>query len=187
MFENRYPKEVVLKNGQEVVLRFLTPADAEELLRFYTDLAPSDRWFLKENPSDKSVIQKWIANHQSGRALCVLATHEDRIVAQACLLRRSYGGRKHIGRLRVMVAQDFRFKQLGTWMVFDLIRRAMELGLDKVRADFVVGIEDPAIEAARKLDFVEEGLLKDYVQDENGKSHDYKIMVKQMHKNWSDF
>ena len=187
MFENRYPKEVVLKDGQEVILRLLKPTDEKELHRFYSKLSSSDQWFLKEDSTDIAVIRKWIANHESGRALCVLATHRQHIAAHASLLRRPYGSRLHIGRLQVMVAQDFRFKQLGTWMVFDLIRRAMELGLDKVRADFVVGIENPAIEAARKLDFIQEGRLKDYIQDENGNSHDYQIMVKHLHKEWSDY
>jgi len=103
------------------------------------------------------------------------------------MLQRLFGGRRHVGRLRIMVASDFRQLQLGTWMVYDLLRRGMEMGLEKIRADFVVGLEDSIIEAFKKLDFVEEAVLRDYVKDEKGKYYNYKIMIKQLHKELSDF
>lgn len=187
MFENRYPKEIILKDGQEIILKMLQADDGETLLRFYSELPRADRWFFKEDPAEAGVIARWIENQMKDRSLGILALCREQIVAHAGLLRRPFGSRQHIGRLRVVVGPDFRYKQLGTWLIFDLIRRAMDWGLDKVRADFVVGIEDPAIEAARKLDFVEEGLLRNYVQDENGQSHDYKIMIKHLHKEWGDF
>jgi len=86
-----------------------------------------------------------------------------------------------------MVAKDYRKKQLGTWLVFDMIRRAMELGLEKLRTDFIIGIEDMAINAVKKLDFVSEGKFKDYFRDDDGNYYDYQIMVKQLHSEWSDF
>ena len=92
-----------------------------------------------------------------------------------------------MGRLRITVSPDFRSKRLGTWMVFDLIRRAMELDLEKIQADFVVGVEDLAIEAVERLDFVKESLIKNYVRDEKGNYHDCQIMIKHLYKEWSDF
>ena len=68
-----------------------------------------------------------------------------------------------------------------------MIRRAMELGLEKLRTDFIIGIEDMAINAVKKLDFVSEGMLKDYFRDDAGNYYDYQIMVKQLHSEWSDF
>ena len=41
--------------------------------------------------------------------------------------------------------------------------------------------------AVRKLDFVTEGIIKDYVKGERGNYHDYQIMIKQLHREWSDF
>ena len=187
MLEKRCPKEIVLTDGKEITLRPVTANDARALNNFYKAFPSSDRWFLKEDPCDVAVIKKWINNHQQGKALDVLAWYDGSIVAHAGLLQRPYGGRKHIGRLRIIVAPEFRGKQLGTWMVFDLIRRAMDLGLEVIRADFVIGVEDAAIEAAQKLDFIKEARLQNYVQDENGNSHDYQIMIKHLHRGWSDF
>ena len=108
-------------------------------------------------------------------------------MGHATLLRQNYGSRQHVGRLQVMVSPEFRSLRLGTWMVFDLTRRAMDFGLEKLRADFVVGVEDLAIEAAIKMDFLKEGLLSDYILDEKGNYHDSQIMIKNLHKEWSDF
>jgi len=187
MLQKRYPKEVVLTDGKEVMLRPLEEEDQEDLVRFYQELPSKERWFFKEDPCDSFVIKKWIGARESGRALGVLAIYEGRVVAHASLLRRTYGGRRHVGRLRITVSPDFRSKRLGTWMVFDLIRRAMELDLENIQADFVVGVEDLAIKAVQRLDFVKESLIKDYVQDEKGTDHDCQIMIKHLHKEWSDF
>lgn len=183
----RYPKEVILKDHREAILRPLEAVDREKLAEFYRSLELSLRWFLKEDPCDVNVIKKWIENQTEGKAFSLIAVYGDRIVAHGALLQRPYGGRRHVGRLRVMVAPDFRNQQLGTWIVFDLIRRGMEMGIEKIRADFVIGLEDAAIKALKKIDFIEEAVLRDYIQDQQGKYYDYQIMIKQLHKELSDF
>jgi GNAT superfamily N-acetyltransferase len=187
VLERRYPKELILKDCSEVTLRPLARGDADGLERFFSAIPWGDRWYLKEDPGDGAVVQKWIANQQAGKTFCVLALTEERIVAQASLLRHLKGGRQHIGRIRIMVAPDYRNRQLGTWMLFDLIRRAMELGLEKIRTDFVVGLEDKAIDAVLKLDFYSAARIKNYLRDAQGNTYDYQIMIKDLHPQWSDF
>ena len=82
---------------------------------------------------------------------------------------------------------EFRHKRLGTWMLLNLIRFAMEKGLEELRADFVIGKEDVAIEGAQKLDFFKKAVLEDYVIDPQGKRYDLMIMIKRLHKDWGDF
>jgi len=187
MSMNRYPKEIVLKDGSEIILKPLNHEAQNALLSFFEELPAKNKWYLKEDPADPATIRKWADNQETGKTFCVLAWHADKVVAHASLLRRLRGGRKHVGRLRLMVAKDYRKKQLGTWLIFDMIRRAMELGLEKLRTDFIIGVEDMAINATRKLDFVSEGVLKDYFRDDDGNYYDYQIMVKQLHSEWSDF
>ncbi len=187
MSDKRYPKEIILKDRKEVILKILEQKDKDKLLDFYKSMDLSFKWYLKEDPSDSAVLEKWLKRQKQGRAFAIIALYNNEIVGHACLLKRLYGARKHIGRLRIMVAREFSHKQLGTWMIFDLTKRAMEMGLERIRIDFVVGIDDYAINSVRKLDFIKEGLLKDYIQDENGNYHDYQIMVKQLHNGWSDF
>lgn len=185
--ERRYPKEIVLKGGREVILRPIEDADQSGLCRFYMGLNPLMRWYMKADPCQPAEVEKWIRNHRNGRAFSIVADIEGRIVAHASLLMRPYGGRRHVARLRVYVAEDFRRMQLGTWMVFDLVRYAMNKGMEMIRTDFVVGVEDTAIKAVRKLDFITEGIIKNYVKDEEGNYHDYQIMIKRLHREWSDF
>ncbi len=187
MFDERYPKEIILKDHNEVILRPVEDGDHEGLVGFFQDMHLSFRWFLKEDPCDPGVIQKWIENQKRGKAFSIMALCRDQVVGTAALLLRPYGGRKHVGRLRIVVAPEFTGRQLGTWLVFDLTKRAMEMGLQKIRADFVVGIEDMAIRAFRNMGFVEEGLLKEYIQDQNERYYDYQIMIKHLHKEWGDF
>lgn len=183
----RYPKEVILKDHREIIMKSFEESDQDKLLEFYKNLPILLRWFLKEDPDDAIVIKKWIDNQKEGKAFSLIAFYEDRIVAHGTMLQRLFGGRRHVGRLRIMVAPDFRRLQLGTWMIFELLRRGMEMGLEKIRADFVVGLDDSAIEAFKKLDFIEEAVLRDYVKDEKGNYYNYKIMIKQLHKELSDF
>jgi ABC-type thiamine transport system substrate-binding protein len=56
-----------------------------------------------------------------------------------------------------------------------------------LRADLVVGVEDNAIEAVQKFDFFKFGELKAYAKDINGNDQDLVIMIKRLHKEWSDF
>jgi len=86
-----------------------------------------------------------------------------------------------------MVIPSFRHKRLGTWMLLNLIRLAIDKGLEELRADFVVGIEDSAIDAAYKLDFFKKAVLEDYIADPDGNRHDLMIMMKRLHKDWGDF
>ena len=103
------------------------------------------------------------------------------------LHKRGFGSTRHVGRFRITVMPEFRNKRLGTWLLLDLIQLAIDLGLEDLRTDLVVGPEDPAIEAVRKFDFIKRAQLKNYAKDPEGNRHDMVIMVKRLHREWSDF
>jgi hypothetical protein len=72
-------------------------------------------------------------------------------------------------------------------MLLDLIQLGMDKGLDDIRADFVVGVEDTAIEAAFKLDFFKTAVLKEHIKGPDGARYDLQIMIKRLHRNWGDY
>jgi L-amino acid N-acyltransferase YncA len=183
----RYPKEVILKDGSEALIRPLTGDDVNILTEFYRTLPEEDRWYMKYDVLDPAVIQKWIESVDSGRVFSIIALTDEGMAAHAGLFMREFGATQHVGRLRIVVLPDFRHKRLGTWMLLDLIRLAMDKGLSDLRSDFVVGIEDAAIDAARKLDFFKQAVLEGYVKDAQGNRHDLMIMNKRLHKDWGDF
>ena len=181
------PKEVVLKQGKEALIRPLEKSDEAMLTQFYREIPESDRWFMRYDVLDPRIIHKWIEGIDTGTVYSVIALSEGRIVGHASLHLRGHGCTRHIGRIRIMIVPEYRHLRLGTWMLLDIIKLDMDTGLEELRSDFVVGIEDAAIEAAHKLDFFERAELKNYVKDSCGNLHHMVIMTKRLHKNWGDF
>lgn len=183
----RYPKEVVLKNKKEALIRPLEGEDEPLLRRFYAEIPEEDRWFMRHDVMDPAVISKWIRALDQGGVYSIVAVSDGRITAHGSLHISNYGATRHIGRFRIMVSPEYRHQRLGTWLILDLIQLAMDKGVREVRADFVKDVEDAAIEAAFKFDFFEKAVLKNYVRDLKGRRHDLLIMTKRLHKDWGDF
>jgi hypothetical protein len=72
-------------------------------------------------------------------------------------------------------------------MLLDLVKLAMGMGVEKIVAEFVSGIEDAAMRGVEKLDFFKAAVLEKHVKDPEGNYHDLVIMVKNLHRDWSDF
>ncbi len=183
----RYPKECVLKDCNEAVLRPLGPEDRELLAEFYSHIPVEDRWCMRYDATKPDVLERWFKAMQDGFVDSIVALCEDRIIGHGSLHFRTFGVTQHVGRFRIVVLPEFRMKRLGTWLLLDLIQLAMDKGLEKLRCDLVVGIEDAAIDAVYKFDFIKAAVLKDYVKDVEGNHHDMVIMIKHLHKGWSDF
>ena len=183
----RYPKEVVLKNREEVIIRPLDSNDEPVLCEFYNAIPQGDRWYMRHDVMDTKVIRMMVNAIGRGNVYATVALTAGKVVAHAALLLRGFGSTKHVGRLRIAVLPPYRHQRLGTWMLLDLIQLGMDKGLDDIRADFVVGVEDAAIEAAQKLDFFKVAVIPEYVKSPRGKRYDLQIMVKRLHRHWADF
>ena len=183
----RYPKECVLKECVEAVIRPLESDDRPLLNAFYSRIPASDRWFMNYDVMDTAIMDKWFDAVEKGSVCSILAICEESVVGQGSLYLRGFGATSHVGRFRIVVLPEFRQKRLGTWLLLDLIQLAMDRGLEMLRADLVVGVEDGAIEAVQKFDFFKFAELKNYVKDIHGDRQDMVIMVKRLHKEWSDF
>jgi L-amino acid N-acyltransferase YncA len=171
----------------EAVIRPLEPADRPLLNAFYHQIPESDRWFMNYDVMDTAIMDKWFEAVEKGSVCSILALCEETIVGQGSLYTRGFGATSHVGRFRIVVLPAFRQKRLGTWLLLDLIQLAMDRGLETLRADLVAGVEEGAIEAVQKFDFFKFAELKDYVKDIHGNRQDLVVMVKRLHKGWSDF
>lgn len=188
MLEN-YPKEIVTKDGMPVLLRPLVREDEQRLAEFFARIPEDERWFLRDAVDDPKIMREWIDNLDYHRILPMVAVNPEdgSIVANVRLHRRPVDCVRHIAHLRVIVDPAYRHQRLGTWMLLDTIKLAMNMGIEKLVAEFVGNVEQAAMNAAHKLDFFEQAILKDYVKDRQGKYHDLIIMVKTLHREWSDF
>ncbi len=183
----RYPKECVLKECEEAIIRPLDTGDAEHLADFYQHIPIEDRWFMSYDVTDSNVVKKRFDGMAAGEITSIIALCCDKIVGQGTLYKQMFGATRHVGRFRILVLPEFRKKRLGTWLLLDLIQLAMDEGLEMLRTDLVVGIESAAIEAVQKFDFFRRSVLKNYVKDINGNRHDLIIMVKRLQQEWSDY
>lgn len=188
MFEG-YPKEIMTKDGRPILLRPLVPEDEQRLTELFSRIPEDERWFLREDLSNPKVIAEWIRNLDHSRIIPLVAVNPDdgTVIANLRLHRRPADCLHHIAHLRITVDPDFRQQRIGTWMLLDAIKLAMHLGIEILVAEFVAGVEEGAMTAARKLDFYQQAVLKDYIKDRQGKYRDLIIMTKTLQGDWSDF
>ena len=181
-----YPKEVILKDGSGDTLRPLTPGDEEALLDMFGRLSEEELWFLNHNVSRPGLIKEWIENLNPGRVVSVIALLEGRIIANAALMMKDYGAKSHIGKTRISVDPAFRGRRLGTWMLFDLVNLAISVGVKMVVMRLVQERDARVIEAAKRLDFREESVLKNYVIDREGNPYNLVLLRKDLTAEWGN-
>ena len=181
-----YPKEVILKDGTGVTLRPLKDGDQEALFQMFHRFPRDELWFLNHDVNDPELIDGWIRNLNLKRVVSIVAFLEGRAVANAVLMMKGYGAKKHIGKTRIAVDPVMREKKLGTWMLLDLINLAMDIGLKILVMQLIEDRDISVIHGVKKLDFVERAILKDHVLDMEDYPHNLVILTKRLQTRWDD-
>jgi RimJ/RimL family protein N-acetyltransferase len=169
-------KQGKLKDGATVLLRQMVPDDEEALYRFFKGLPPEVLFSIRHNVGDRRVIHEWTENLNYGRTLPLLAFEGDRIVGDATLHRVSHGWKRHIGRIRIVVASDYQNRGLATLMLNELVKLGNELGLEKLWAEIPLDSVG-AIRACRNAGFVCKAVIEGMVKDTRNENIDILIMV----------
>lgn len=175
-----YPKEVILKDGTGVTLRPLKDGDENVLFEMFRRLSTDDLWFLNHDVSDPGLIADWIDNLDTNRVISIVALLEGRIVGNAVLMMKRHGAKSHIGKVRISVDPGFRDRRLGTWMLLDLVNLSMAMGLQMLVMRLVQDRDASLINGVRKLGFIEEAVLKNYLMGGEGQAHNLVIMTKRL-------
>jgi len=175
-----YPKEVILKDGTGVTLRPLKDGDENVLFEMFRRLSVDDLWFLNHDMSDPGLIADWINNPDPNRVISIVALLEGRVVGNAVLMMKRYGAKSHIGKVRISVDPGFRDRRLGTWMLLDLVNLSMAMGLQMLVMRLVQDRDASLINGVRKLGFIEEAVLKNYLMGGEGQAHNLVIMTKRL-------
>ncbi len=170
-----YPRTIHLPDGQAVEMRLMTAGDRDALLTFARSLPQEDLLFLRIDITDPDVVDEWIRNVEAGLSTTLLASDSSGVVGYATVHRNRAPWTRGVGELRVNVAKAYRARGLGrslTAQIFDLARG---LGLRKLMANMTTD-QHGAQAAFRRLGFVPEALLADYVEDRNGTPRDLVMM-----------
>ena len=181
-----YPKTVGLRDGTSITLRPMQPDDAGALLAFFQKLSREDRFFLKEDVASPVVIQRWVDDMDYDRALPIIALDGDTIVADGTLHRSRANARRHIGQIRIAVADDYRNRGLGTTLLNELATIANEHGLERLLLEAVSDHEDDAIKAAEYVGFVRVGSLPGHAKDLQDRPRDIVLLEMPLGK-WFDW
>jgi RimJ/RimL family protein N-acetyltransferase len=173
---DHYPKSVTLPEGPTVELRLMTSADREAVLAFARSLPQEDLLFLRVDLTQPSVVDDWIHNVKIGASITLLAYDDTGLVGYAAVHRSTAPWTRRVGEIRVNVSPAYRGKGLGrvlTSRIFDVGRG---LGLAKLVAN-MTSDQHGAQAAFRRLGFVPEAVLADYVEDRSGHLRDMVIMT----------
>ena len=170
-----YPKSVRLPEGSKVEFRLMQLADRDAILAFARNLPQEDLLFLRVDLTEEAVVDDWMRNLGTGHSNSIVAYDQTGLIGYASVHSNPAPWTRGVGEIRVNVSPDYRGKGLGrviTSQIFDLART---LGLRKLVANMTAD-QHGAQAAFRRLGFVPEALLADYVEDRNGMPRDLVIM-----------
>lgn len=173
---DRFPKKDTVSEGLEITLRPLDPADQKQLLDFFRAVPEADRLFLADDVTDAKLIEAWCRQLDFDTVFPLLALAGERIVASSSLHRVKSGWMSHIGRVRVVVHPKFRGRGIAQRLVSELMEIAIDIGLDKLDAEFMSG-QEKQMAAFEKMGFVRVAELPEHVLDRKNEAHDLIIMA----------
>ena len=171
-----YPKDIMLRDGDKVLVRPLEPGDKIRLLEFFERIPEEERYYLKENVASAKVIQGWTVNMDLSKVIPIVAISHGAIVADATLHLDHTPARQHMGEVRIVVDPAYREVGLGGRLIREILDIAAGLGLVKVVFELVAQREMEAVCAAERVGFKEVATLEDRVKDFWGNYQDLIVL-----------
>lgn len=172
-----FPKHLDLADGATVVVRPLRQSDQPALLAFFRAIPEPDRWWLREDVSDPTVIRHWLASLDYDRVLPLVALVGESIVADATLHRRGFGARQRNAEVRMVVAPPYRGLGLAYALLAELCEIAAAAGLARVEAEIAGRAQSGAREAVEQFGFEHLATLPDHLVGPDGRPHDLHYLV----------
>jgi len=163
-----------MKDGREVVVRFLTHEDKELLLDMVNSF--SDYVVLWGSPPyDEAKIDRWM--NGVGKGLSLVAVYDQKIVGISASYTNLLPRGRGIGGMMIYLHQDFHGVGLGTVMIKKLLGLAKGKGLHRIGLE-VVEDNKAAVRLYEKLGFKVEGTLLDAYYGADEKYHTMLVMGK---------
>lgn len=175
MSDNTYPKSITLPDGALVNIALMSTGDRDAVLAFANGLSEEDMLFLRVDITQPEVVDDWMSNLEAGRSISLAAFDDNGLIGYATVHRNAAPWTRRVGEIRVNVNQDYRARGLGKNLTSEIFAVARGLGLKKLMAN-MTSDQHGAQSAFRRLGFVPEALLADYVEDRKGTPRDLVIM-----------
>ena len=175
MSNDNFPQTAKLPDDTEIEVSLMTGRDKKAMLAFAKALPEEDLLFLRVDLTDPEVIDDWVANLKAGLSISLVARDKKGVVGYASLHQNKARWTRGVGEIRVNVAGAYRSKGLGKFLTSRIFDVARNEGLRKIMAN-MTSDQRGAQAAFRRLGFVPEAILADYVEDNRGTARDLVIM-----------
>jgi L-amino acid N-acyltransferase YncA len=175
---NIFRKFVCLGNGTRLMLRILNGQDGKAFTQLFQEASDEDARFLREDFKDLKVVNYWLDSIDYRQVLPLVAVdlNSHRFAANANLYRGNRAAR-HVGEIRIFVAEAFRDLGLGSVMLDELINLAMKEDLHWLKAE-VIADHKKVIRALQDKGFEIKAHLDDYFIRKDGMTHDVLLMMR---------
>ena len=167
---------VTLPDGASVQLKPMTGDDRDAVLAFAKSLPQEDLLFLSMDITKAKVVDRWIRQIKKGRTSSLVAYDGDQLIGYANVHRNQTPWMRRVGEIRVNVAPDFRSRGLGRVLIHHAFEMAHDMELKKIIAQMTAD-QRGAQAVFRKLGFVPEAMLADFVVDRDGMTRDLIMMT----------
>ena len=169
-----YPRHAKTDAG-DIEFRLMSRADEAAVLDFAQKLPTHDLLFLPRNISQPKVLSAWIQEIERGDITSLLAVRHGKVVGCGTVVRDRHSWSPHVGGIRMVVSLDVRGKGVGRALSQETFALALSAGLDKLTVQMTVD-QQAAIALFESLGFKAEALLRDHVQDVDGRKHDIVVL-----------
>ena len=169
-----YPQHAKTDAG-DIEFRLMSRTDEVAVLDFAQQLPTHDLLFLPRNISQPKVLSAWINEIERGDITSLLALQAGKVVGCGTLVRDPHSWSPHVGEIRMVVSQEVRGQGVGRALSQQTFALALGAGLEKLSVQMTVD-QQAAIALFESLGFKAEALLRDHVQDVEGKKHDIVVL-----------
>ena len=173
---DRYPIEITPSDGRRIEFRICGGNDRQAILDFARNLPQNDLLFLRVDITRPEAVDRWLANVADGTTVSIIAYDGDTMAGYATVDRTPARWTRRVGELRLTVGSDYRGQGLGRHLSAKIFDIARGLGLKKLVANMTPD-QRGAQAAFKRLGFMAEALLTDWVEDRNGELHDLLMMT----------
>ena len=173
---NRYPREIMLRDGARLTLRPMGREDADRLWEFFCRIPPEDKMYFRVDVDRKEMVERWAEHLDYDSVLPILALEEDRVVGDATLHRNKTGWKQRVGTIRIQIAPEFRNRGLGTAMIREMRHLGEKAALRNLLAE-VIEEQQPAIRAFEKMGFERACVHRNFVNDQKGRLHNLVVLL----------
>ncbi len=180
-----YRKMVTLKDGVVVQMRPMMSDDKQAVIDLFSPISDEDARYLRDNVRDTAVVEAWCDDLNYSKVLPLIAIVNNRVVGQASL-HFGRGPDRHMAKVRIFLATDFRRRGLGTKIIETLIELARKQDIHILVAE-IVADQSKVIKAFQNIGFELYCNFDDLFMLPDGDTRDIAVLLLHLKQKFDEF